>query len=55
MTIEKHYKALKFLTGAKYLTKDFKVAKFTGVEPDRTPQEIEEHLTQNRNKNDRTA
>jgi len=55
MTIEKHFKALKFLTRAKYLTIDFKVAKFTGVEPDRTREEIEEHLKQNRNKNDRTA
>jgi len=44
MTIEKHFKALKFLTRAKYLTKDFKVAKFTGVEPDRTADEIETHL-----------
>jgi len=54
MKIDQYLKYLKFKTKAKYLTRDFIVPKFDGTEPDRTPEEIEQHIKNQRGKNDRT-
>jgi hypothetical protein len=51
MTIEKYKKYLNFKARAKYLTKDFKVPKFTGTEPEIEKNKLEEHLKKQKNKN----
>jgi len=53
MTLEKYNKAMKFLSRAKYLTKEFKVPLFTGTEPEIDKKTLEEHLKKQKLKKQR--
>lgn len=51
MTIDKILKAYKFRANPKYLRKDFIVPLFTGTEPEIEKEKLEEHLKNEKNKN----
>ena len=51
MSIDKILKAYKFRANPKYLRKDFIVPLFTGTESEIEPEKLEEHLKNEKNKN----
>jgi hypothetical protein len=53
MTIDKILKAYNFKANPKYLRKDFIVPLFTGTELEIEPEKLEEHLKNEKNKNNR--
>ncbi len=52
MTIDKILKAYKFWANPKYLHKDFIVPLFTGTEPEIESEKLEEHLKNEKKKNE---
>jgi hypothetical protein len=52
MSIDKILKAYKFRANPKYLRKDFIVPLFTGVEPEIESEKLEEHLLNEKKKNE---
>jgi len=52
MTIDKILKYYKFAANPKYLRKDFIVPLFTGSEPEIKPEKLEEHLQNEKKKNE---
>ena len=51
MSIDKILKAYKFRANPKYLRKDFIVPLFTGTEPEIEQEKLDEHLKNEKNKN----
>ena len=52
MKIDKILKAYNFRANPKYLRKDFIVPLFTGSEPEIEPEKLEEHLENEKKKNE---